>query len=199
MNARSRQQVSLSNVIQPEHLPKYQAIEAAYLERGIRIRLSPTKAGQSSGRKSAGSNLQRHTAFANRNPSRTSSVLQYTSNNLEQQHDSRSFSVLQQSSEDFEPSHAHNVSYAQSSQINDESFYHDYVAASIVASEHSIPSPRPPPEKIAPANELISANTASFHTDPDFLYMSTLFMKPSGDAFRGNERNNPPFGDVCFF
>ena len=188
MNTHSRQQVSLSNVIQPEHLPKYQAIEAAYLERGIRIRLSPTRAGQTTGRNSTGSNLQRHTAFASRNPSRTSSVLQYASNNPEQPHDSRPFSALQQSSDDFEPSHAHNVSYAQSSQINDESFYHDYVAASIVASEHYNPSPPPPPEKIPPTNEIISTTATSFDNDPDFLYMSTLFKKPSGDAFRGNEK-----------
>lgn len=183
MSNRSRQQVPLANAIQPEHLPGYQALEAAYLERGIRIRISPTRTNQPSGRKSATS-LQRHTAFASRNPSRTSSVLQYTSANVDQQHDSRPFSALQQSSSnDFEQTHAHNVSYAQSSQLNDESFYHDCLATSIVASEHSNPTPPPPP-----TNEFTSTTATSFENDPDFLYMSTLLKKSSGDAFRGKKK-----------
>lgn len=184
MSTRSRQPAVLSNAILPEHLPGYQALEAAYLERGIRIRISPTRTSgqQSSGRKSA-TGIQRQTAFASRNPSRTSSVLQYTSPNGDQQHDSRPFSALQQtSSNDFEQSHAHNVSYAQSSQINDESFYHDYLAPSIVASEHSNPTSPP----LLQTNELISTTaTTSFDTDPDFLYMSILLKKSSGDGFRG--------------
>lgn len=187
MNARSRQQVVIPIVTQPANLPSYQAIEAAYLEQGIRIRVSPTRSGQQSGRKSAAS-LQRHTAFASRNPSRTSSVLHYAPPNLDQQHDCRSFSALQQtSSNDFEQINAHNVSYAQSSQINGETYYSDYFSASIIASEHS--NPCTPPEKVPPANETVST-TALFDNNPDLLYMSALLKKSSGDTFRGKQRKN---------
>jgi hypothetical protein len=159
----------------------YHAIEAACLEHGIRVRLSPTKVGtagqQQSGRKSVNS-LQRHTAFINRNPSRTSSVLHYATTNQDQNDDSRSFSALQQiSSNDFHQSHVHNVSYDQSIPVNED----DY-ALSIIASEHS--NPITPPDKLPIASPRRPL-TKLFPDDPDLAYMSSLLKKPSGDTFRG--------------
>ena len=58
----------------PQILSSYQAIETAYREQGIRIRL----ASQQQSEKKSNDNLRRHSAFCNRNPSRTSSVLHYT-------------------------------------------------------------------------------------------------------------------------
>lgn len=185
-SSRSRQQIIIPTASQSS----YHAIKAAYLERGIRIRLSPTRTNQQSGRKSVNS-LQRHTAFINRNPSRTSSVLHYTTNNHEQHHDSRPFSALHQtSSNDFDPNHTHNVSYAQSSQINEET-QKDCLSPSIIASEHS--NLVSPVEKLPITNDITSTRTL-FDNDPDLVYMSSLLKQPSGDSFIGKiEKNKKSF------
>ena len=98
---------------QTTHVSTYQAIEAAYLEHGIRIHLNPSTAAAVSnqlstenltGRKSV-SSIQRHKAFANRIPSRSSSALHYSTNLQDPNQDSRPFSALQQTSTvDFEQS-----------------------------------------------------------------------------------------------
>lgn len=186
MSVRSRREIVIPTASQPSNLASYQAVEAAYLEHGIRIRLSPTRARQQPGRKSENS-LQRHSAFLSRNPIRTSSVLHYTTTNLDQQHDSRPFSALQQtSSDDFVQEHTHNVSYAQSSQINEET-HDDFLSTSIIASEHS--NPMTLPEKLHITTDIISTTTKLFHNDPDFIYMSELLTKSSGDSFRGKTIN----------
>jgi hypothetical protein len=178
---RSHQPIIIPTGLSSSNLPSYQAIETTYLKYGIRIRLSPTRTDQQSGRKSVNS-LQQHTVFASRNPIRSSSVLHYTTNNLDQHQDSRSFSALQQSSSnDFEQTHTHNVSYAQSSQINEE--IHDgYLTPSIIASEHL--NSMTPPEKIPSAHDLTSTTTL-YDNDPDLAYMSSLLKQPSGDSFLG--------------
>lgn len=192
-HSRSRQQIVIPIASPPPPLttttatntPSYQAIEAAYLEQGIRIRLSPTRTTQKSGKTSV-NNLQRHTAFINRNPSRTSSVLHYTTTtNLGQHHDSRPFSALQQtSSNDFDANHAHNVSYAQSPAINEE-IHENCVSPSIVVSEHS--NIDVPVEKLPITND-ITSTAALLDNDPDLVYMSSLLKQSSGDSFIGKKR-----------
>jgi hypothetical protein len=183
--SRSRQKFFISTASQPSNLPSYPAIETAYLKHGIRICLSPTRTGQQSGRQSVNS-FQRRTPLVNRNRnrSRASSALHYTTNNLDQHQDySRPFSALQQtSSDDFEQTTTHNVSYAQSSQMNEEK-QDDYLSPSIIASEDS--NLITPPEKIPTTNDVTSPTPRSFDDDPDFVYMSSLLKKPSGKAFLG--------------
>ncbi|CAF1566346.1 unnamed protein product, partial [Adineta steineri] len=66
-----------------------------------------------SDRKSA-STLHRVKIFINRNPSRSSSVLHYTTTLQDPYQDSRPFSELQQTSTtDFGETQTHNVSYTQ--------------------------------------------------------------------------------------
>jgi hypothetical protein len=183
-DTRLRQPPVTPTVIQPVKLPTYQDIEAAYLERGIRIRVTPTRPSQSAGGRKSAPNLQRHSAFVSRDPTRTSSVLHYTVANLNEPYDSRPFSALQQtSSDDFEQGHTHNVSYAQSSQVNDETPQHEtYLSPSIVVSEHSNSLT---PEKVPLTNNTTSS-TSMFDNDPDLAYMSMLLRKQNGDAFTGN-------------
>lgn len=189
ISARSHAQISL---------PSFQTIENAYREQGIRIRLSPTRTGQQSGRKST-TNLQRHSAFINRNPSRTSSVLHYTTTtNVHPQPDSRSFSVLQQtSSNDFEHTQTHNVSYAQSSQIDEEVYPTNYISPSLIESEPSLGAPSAPPLSLSPLKrpltipDAVSTTTTAttlYDNDPDFAYMSSLFQQASGDSCRGRRK-----------
>ncbi len=182
MNTHSRQQISVPGITQASNLQSYQAIEAAYLEHGIRIRVSPTRTRQPSGRKSAPS-LQRNIGFVSRNPIRTTSVLHYTTDNLDEHHDSRPFSALQQtSSNEFEENHKHNVSYAQSSQVNEETHHHtNYLSPSIVTSEHSNPRT---PEKLPLTNNTTSTREL-VDNDPDLVYMSTLLRQTSEDVFQG--------------
>ena len=192
----------------PQILSSYQAIETAYREQGIRIRL----ASQQQSEKKSNDNLRRHSAFCNRNPSRTSSVLHYTTTttttHLNHQPDSRPFSALQQtSSNDFEQNHGHNVSYAQSLQIDEENYPTNFLSPSITESEHSICSPSPPPlplpsrssslpirhlpEKLSltTSNAVSTTTATSQENDPDFAYMCALLSKPSGDSFRGKQKS----------
>ena len=186
MSSRSRQEIVNPIASQPSNISSYQAIEAAYRERGIRIRLSPTRTATSAShtRRQSATNLQRHTAFSSRNPSRTSSVLQYATTNQDQHHNSRSFSALQQlSSGDFEQTNKHNVSYAQSSQTNEE--IHDiYYAPSLLISEHSTVIS---PLEILPNTHPNLSTPTLYADDPDLEYMGSLLKKSSGDSFRGKE------------
>lgn len=198
---------SMSARSHPQILSSYQAIESAYREQGIRIRI----ASQQQTEKKSNDNLRRHSAFCNRNPSRTSSVLHYTTTtttHLNYQPDSRPFSALQQtSSNDFDQNQTHNVSYAQSSQIDEENYPTNLLSSSIIESEHSICSPSSPPlplpsrssscsvrhlpEKLPlTTSNVVSTTTAiSQENDPDFAYMCALLSKPSGDSFRGKQKS----------
>ncbi|CAF0867984.1 unnamed protein product [Rotaria sordida] len=183
MNNHSREQIVIPTISQPSNISPYQAIEAAYLEHGIRIRLSPTRmtpSGQQSERKSANS-FQRRPAFISRHPSRTSSVLHYSTINQDQYNDSRSFSALQQmSSNDFDQTREHNRSYAQSSQIKEET-YEDYYSSSIKTNEHSnfVNSP----EIFSMTNGIASSTRLCDH-DSDLMYMSSLMNQPNGESVR---------------
>ncbi|CAF0849351.1 unnamed protein product [Rotaria sp. Silwood1] len=183
MNCYSREQTIIPTTSQPSNISPYQAIEAAYLEHGIRIRLSPSRTaapGQQSERKSANS-FQRHSAFINRHPSRTSSVLHYSTTNQDHCNDSRSFSALQQiSSNDFEQTHEYNVSYAQSSQIQEET-HEDYYSSLMKTNEHC--NPANSPELISMKNGIISSTTIC-NNDPDLIYMTSLMNQPSGECVR---------------
>ena len=176
---------------QTTDMTSYKAIEAAYLEHGIRIRLSPSKPITTTvptpGRRSAGS--QRYTAFSNRNPSRTSSVLHYATTTQEIDHDTRSFSVLQQmSSNGFDPTQTLNVSFAQSStQGVDEPINQEYLSPSIITTEYS--NPVTPPDKPLLANHRQNP-PVSFHNDPDLAYMSSLLKTSIGQSYRGESRES---------
>ncbi|CAF3441269.1 unnamed protein product [Rotaria socialis] len=169
---------------QPSNPSPYQTIEAAYLEHGIRIRLSPTRitttAGQPSERRTT-HNFQRRTAFTSRNPYRTSSVLQYATSKQDQYSESRSFSALQQiSSNDFEQTNDHIKSYAQSSQITEE-INDDYCSSLMKANEsaNSMDSP-----EIFSTTDGITSSTTLYNNDPDLVYMTSLMQKPSGESMR---------------
>ncbi|CAF2096598.1 unnamed protein product [Rotaria magnacalcarata] len=162
----------------------YQTIEAAYLEHGIRIRLSPTRitttTGQPSERKTT-HNFQRRTAFTSRNPYRSSSVLQYATSKQGQYSDTRSFSALQQmSTNDFEQTNDHIKSYAQSSQITEE-INDDYCSSVIKVNESSNSMGSP---EIFSTIDGITSSTTLYNSDPDLVYMSSLLQKPSGESMR---------------
>ncbi|CAF3012461.1 unnamed protein product [Rotaria sp. Silwood2] len=183
MNNYSREQTIIPTTSQPLNVSPYQAIEAAYLEQGIRIRLSPTRtaaSGQQSERKSANS-FQRRPAFISRHPSRTSSVLHYATTNQDHYNDSRSFSALQQmASHDFQQVHEHSVSYTQSSQIQEET-HEDYDSSLTKVNEHCnlVNSP----ELFSMTNGIASSTTL-YDNDPDLMYMTSLMNQPSGESVR---------------
>jgi hypothetical protein len=199
---------------QATHTSSYQAIEAAYREHGIRIQLSSTTAAAVSqqkiqstenltGRKSANS-LQRHKAFVDRNASRSSSALHYSTIKTDLNQDSRPFSALQQTStNDFEQTNTYNVSYVQpiESQVtlkSSEQLNTHFCSSSIVANEHS--NPVTPPSHLAITNGTVSTTTL-IDNDPDLAYMSTLLQTTSGDSFRGkpNEKPNIEFFHLLLY
>jgi hypothetical protein len=170
----------------------YQAIEAAYLEHGIRIHLNPTTAAavtqqQSqtidiSSRGKSASSIQRHKAFANRIPSRSSSALHYSNPVPDSDQQSRPFSALQHASTtDFDQTNTHNVSYTQKIE-NQRQLNDNYCSSSIVASEHSDHVILPP--QIAITNGTTSSATL-IDNDPDLAYMSSLLQTTNGNSFRG--------------
>lgn len=168
---------------QVTEMKSYKAIEAAYLEHGIRIRLTPTKSNpNTAARRSSGS--QRHTSFSNRNPSRTSSVLQYAPARPELDQETRSFSVLQQtSSNTFDGNQKLTTSFAQSStQCLNETNQQEYFSPSIVATEYSNPIvPSEKPSIMTPRQE--ACNSVS--NDPDLAYMCSLLTTSIGQSYRG--------------
>ncbi|CAF0727881.1 unnamed protein product [Rotaria sp. Silwood1] len=182
----------------------YQAIEAAYLEHGIRIHLNPTTAaavtqqqqnqttttiGNTTERKSA-STIQRNKAFVHRNPSRSSSALHYKATLQESHQDSRPFSELQQTSmTDFAETQIRNVSFVQTTESEQkftlsEQLENNYCSSSILMSE-------PSDHIILPTQIPITNDTTSTTTldnDPDLAYMTSLLQTTNGDAFRDTIR-----------
>jgi hypothetical protein len=172
----------------------YQVIEAACLEHGIRIHLNPMTAAAVAQQKSSSTenlnskksenSLQRNRTFVNRNPSRSSSALNYsTAVNVTQQ-DSRPFSALQQiSTTDFDPTNTHNVSYVQPIENqNSLPLTNAYCSSSILTSEQSDPI-------VLQAQSAVTNGTPSREAftnhDPDLAYMSSLLKTTSGDSYRG--------------
>ena len=185
LNTWSRQHIVNPTTSKSSNISPYQAIEAAYLEHGIRVRLSPTKvtaSGQESQRKSA-STLQRHKAFVNRQPSRTSSALYYATSHLDQYDDSRSFSVLQETfSTNFEQTPARDELNAHLSETNKELCGKDCYSTSTIVKK--------PSNSANSSDNLFIINDATSTTtlvdnDPDLVYMSSLLKQPSGESVRG--------------
>jgi len=175
----------------------YQAIEAAYLEHGIRIHLNPTTAAavahqqqqkylsaeNLNDRKSVNS-IQRNRAFANRNPSRSSSALNYSTIAHDTHQDSRPFSALQQTSTlDFDPINTHNISYVQPIENqNSVRLTNTYCSSMILTSENSAPIALPTQSTMTNGT---ASREALINKDPDLAYMSSLLQTTSGDSYRG--------------
>jgi len=194
----SEQVLPLSTTSQPTHGSTYQAIEAAYLEHGIRIHLNSSTAAavtqqqtltteNLTGGRSTNS-IQRHKAFVNRYPSRSSSALHYPTSVHDTNQDSRPFSVLQQTSTlDFEPTNMHNVSYSQPIESQNQlqlpqQLNNNYCSSSYLTSEQS--DHLTLPTQLAITNEITSTGTL-VNNDPDLAYMSSLLQTTTGDLFRG--------------
>lgn len=175
-------------------LPPYQVLEAAYLEHGIRIHIDPNTAAafnqqqtltsdRSHGNKSTTLLQQRPRAFVNRNPSRSSSALQYQVILPDPNQDSRPFSALQPGSRhDFEGnSHHDDQLYSNGIDLSQLNGHHhqEYSTHSILASEHS--TPLTPPEHIP----IPIYGGKSIDDDPDLVYMKKLLKTTNGDSFRG--------------
>ncbi|CAM4741825.1 unnamed protein product [Rotaria magnacalcarata] len=180
----------------------YQALEAAYLEHGIRIHLNPTTAAavsqqqsqtnvNTSDRKSA-STLHRIKLFVNRNPSRSSSALHYPTVVTETYQDTRPFSALQQTSiTDFEGAETNNVSDTQKNENqqnshNQEQLNFNFCASSILVSEHS--QNLISATKLIDHNDTSSAITTVLDNDPDIAYMTSLLQTTTGDSYRDTIR-----------
>ncbi|CAF3455030.1 unnamed protein product [Rotaria socialis] len=182
--------------------PSYHALEAAYLEHGIRIHLNPTTAAtvsqqqsqtnmNTSDRKSA-STLHRVKIFINRNPSRSSSALHYPTVVTEPYQDTRPFSALQQTSmTDFEGTDTNNVSGThknenQQNSHNQEQLNFNYCASSLLVSEHS--QNLISATKVIDNNDASSAATTVLDNDPDIAYMTSLLKTTTGDSYRDTIR-----------
>lgn len=181
--------------LHPTHLSSYQAIEAAYREHGIRIHLNPSTAANMSqqqilstenlsGRKSV-SSIQRSRPFMNRNPSRSSSALNYSAAVQDSNENSRPFSALQPTSiVDFSSTVTHNNSYVQTNDSqNPMQINNNYSTSSIITSEHS--QRIPIPTQLAITDGATDTTSSFIQNDPDLAYMSSLLKTTSGDSFRG--------------
>jgi hypothetical protein len=188
----------LSSPSQPTNVSTYQAIEAAYLEHGIRIHLNSTTGSivtqqpnfitENSNERKFENNIHRHKAFINRNPSRSSSALHYSTVIHDKNQDSRPFSALQQSStSDFEQNNTHRNSHTQPIEIQNrlqlsQPSKNNYSLSSIITSEQS--DPMILPTQLAITNDT-PLTTTLINNDPDLEYMSSLLQTTNGDSFRG--------------
>ena len=183
---------------QPTRTSSYQAIEAAYLEHGIRIHINPTTVATGTQQQNLSTEnlnarkptniIQRHRAFANRIPSRSSSALDYPPITHETRQDSRPFSALQQTSTvDFDHVNTNNTSYIQTNENpNTLQLTNMFCSSSILTSEHS--------DHVTLPNQLTITNGTSstdtlINNDPDLAYMSSLLKTTTGDTFRGKKLN----------
>jgi hypothetical protein len=181
----TRRKLLLPSSAEATHLSSYQAIEAAYLEHGIRININinlptaPTvtkrqyQITENSTERNSANNIERHKASNNRNLSQSSIPPHYlTTVQHTQNLNSRIFTA------DLEQIHTHNISYAQSSnQLNNNS-----CSSIITVSEHS-------DQMTLPTQSDITSDKASLATligtDSDLAYMSSLLRRTSGDSCRG--------------
>lgn len=168
-----------NKVEENQEVSSYQAIEAAYRQRGIRIRLSPGKGspsqGSAAGRRSALS-LRRPSTFSNRNPSRTSSVLNYSSTKPEFEPVERSFSVLQQASSNaFESEHTKSLAFTQSTEISE--------VPTVSGFSENETSPKLVTSAVTTEKSVIPINLSM--NDPDLAYMSVLLKTSAGESYRG--------------
>jgi hypothetical protein len=195
-----RRPFPLSSPTQSTNVSSYQAIEAAYLEHGIRIHLNsttgstvtkqPNSTRENSNERKFENTIHRHKAFVNRNPSRSSSALHYSTISHDRNQDSRPFSALQQTStDDYEQNDTHRISHPQPSESQNQSqssqpLNNNYCLSSRVASEQS--DPMILPTQLAITNGTSSTTTTTLiNNDPDLEYMSSLLQTTNGDSFRG--------------
>jgi hypothetical protein len=182
----------------------YQAIEAAYREQGIRIHLNQTAVAtmtqqQQQQQPSATDhvnesklpiNPQRPRVFIHRNPSRSSSALQYTSAAQDTNQDSRPFSAFHQTSNHhFEQYRSDDGSHGpviDLSQLPARSTV-EYSSTSMLASEHSNPI------TLTAHLGMNTIVTRSVENDPDLDYMTRLLKTANGDSFRGKSARKDPF------
>jgi hypothetical protein len=185
MNIHSTKQIPIHRKLllpsptESTYLSSYQAIEATYLEHGIRINLNlPTDAGvlkrqnqttENSPGRNPGNNTERYKSFNNRNLSRSSTPPHYLTTVQDTNLNSRT------SVADPEQMHTHKISYAQSSD-------NDHCSSVITASGHSDQMTLPTQSDIK--NDKPSLATL-IGNDPDLIYMSSLLRRTSGDSFRG--------------
>ena len=165
------------------HLSTYQEIEAVYLEHGIRIHLNSTSSTHQNQQQTPRINSQRPRVFINRNPSRSSSALQYPNTGADPNQDCRPFSALQQDKQTVtnEPELLQRTTNGDS---HDVAFSHlptDYSSASLLESEHSAPVTPNEHQSISRSNGVTVPDD-----DPDLIYMTKLLKTTNGDSFRGN-------------
>jgi hypothetical protein len=189
-----RRPYPLASPSQTTHVSTYQAIEAAYLEHGIRIHLNSTTAAavtqqtnlttENLTEKKSTNNIHRQKAFVNRNPSRSSSALHYSTTINDTNQNSRPFSALQQTSTvDFDQKTPNHNSSTQPTDSQNQfqitqPLTNNYCSSSIVASE------RYDHTQLAIPNDITSTGTL-VNNDPDLAYMSSLLQTTNGDSFRG--------------
>ena len=182
---------------QPTRTSSYQAIEAAYLEHGIRIHLNPSTTVAVVTQQSNGSTenlnprkvtngMQRHKAFVNRVPSRASSAFDFPPTTHDTHQDSRPFSALQQTStEDFHQSNSKKATHISPKETSNAlQLANPFCSSTIVASEQADHIPLP--NQLAITNGTNSTETL-VNNDPDLAYMSSLLQTTSGDCFRGKK------------
>jgi hypothetical protein len=197
--SKTRRKFFLPTPSQVIQTPTYQALEAVYLEHGIRIHLNPAtpvsvpqqsnQTAEHLNRRKSVNTIQRYKPFINRNPSRSSSAIHYSTTVQDGHQDFRPFSALQQrSTTNFEETNTHNVSFIQSIQNENqlESTEHsnnNCCSSSIDASEHL--DHMILPTQLAIRSDTASATTTLNNNDPDLAYMSALLKTSNGDSFRG--------------
>lgn len=197
VNPTGRRSFAYPTPSQPTRASSYQAIEAAYLEHGIRIHLNPSAVGVVSQQPNPSSEnlnprkvvngIQRHKAFINRIPSRASSAFDFPPTVHDMQQDSRPFSALQQTStEDFNQTTSNNHAYIPTNGTSHAlQLANPFCSSTILASEQA-------DHILFHNNQLAITNgTTSTETlvnnDPDLAYMSSLLQTASGDSFRGTK------------
>lgn len=182
---------------QPTRASSYQAIEAAYLEHGIRIHLNPgavamvsqqpNSSNENVNPRKVTNGIHRHKAFVNRMPSRASSAFEFPPSVHDIQQDSRPFSALQQTStEDFDQTNSnHHALMPTNGTSHALQLSNPFCSSTILTSEQadhiSLPN-----NQLAITNGTISTETL-VNNDPDLAYMSSLLQTTSGDSFRGTE------------
>lgn len=187
MSSDSFQDPDLMTASQSSNLSSYKAIQAAYLQHGIRIRYSPRKTTPATAarpdRQPSGSACTRTTS-SKEHPVGLPKVSQHMARKQHAEPDSASFDTPQQSSSnDFDHVRIADVSDEEStSPINDD-IPDEYYSTSFITSQH-FPSGTPL-EKTRFANTLTPTAPVLDDDDPDIAYMSSLLKIASSDSFRG--------------